>query len=246
MKPKVSIIMNTYNEKPPFLLQAIESYLSQIGVDVQLIISSVEDDSNINLIMSAYGNKVDLVIMMKKDHPGRSPRGSFKQINNAFGVVEGDWFAFASSNDYASDDKCIREIDICEKKGKLICYSNFHHVDERSRIKLTTYFPPYKVEKHLDGNFVSDCSLVKTELIRKYMPFRSEELGNYAYWDLWLRIYKEEGDVFALGLKPTWFYRQLKNSMHIERKNDDEETKRYAQQRKDFINMHKKLLYGTV
>ena len=82
----VSVIMNTYNEREDYLRKAIESYLSQEKVKVQLIVSTVEGDKNIN-ILQEY--KCNIALLEKERHPGKSPVGSYMQINQALLLVMG-------------------------------------------------------------------------------------------------------------------------------------------------------------
>ena len=50
----VSVIMNTYKETPSFLKKAIQSYLTQKNVSVQLIVSTVEGDPAIEFIKKHF------------------------------------------------------------------------------------------------------------------------------------------------------------------------------------------------
>jgi hypothetical protein len=81
------------------------------------------------------------------------------------------------------------------------------------RVKLGSY----DYGRHLTGNFVSDLSLMETDLLRKY-GLLGDKYRNYAYWDMWLRIYEGEGDVFINNAEPTWYYRQDAEGMHTIRK----------------------------
>jgi hypothetical protein len=83
---KVSVIINTINENPLVLKKAVDSYLKQYGVKVQLIISTIEGDPSLSL------KGVDFAMLKKEDHVGRSPRGSFQQLNNTLPLIKGDYF----------------------------------------------------------------------------------------------------------------------------------------------------------
>jgi len=84
----ITVIMNTYNENSIYLKQAIESYKNQ--GDVQIIISTMDDDNNLKVYDNGY---VDVVVFSSKNnHPGRCPKGSFYQLNRALGFIKGDVF----------------------------------------------------------------------------------------------------------------------------------------------------------
>lgn len=216
MLKKVSVIMNMYNEKREYLVQAIHSYLTQVGCEVELIISTVEGDINIDFVKESYP-KIKLAILPKAKHLGKCPKSSFIQINNALPLITGNYFAFASSNDYAYQDKFKLEL----LSGADVTYSAFDKVSPEGKKLNAVKFHKYDFDKHLKGNFVSDCAIITKRLVDKYLPFNIE-LNNYAYWDLWLRIYKGEGNVFSYCPVPTWAYRQAADSMHLVRLEDKE------------------------
>src|SRR3990167_2859283 len=144
---KVSVIMNTVGERQDYLSLAIESYLDQKGCEVELIISTITGDVNINFIKEKYP-QVKIITMDKLCE--KSPKGSFLQLNNAFPHITGDWFTFASSNDIAIQTKLIQEVEMCLNNGKKeVCYSSFHLIDEIGNLIRTQLFFPYNYDKHL-------------------------------------------------------------------------------------------------
>lgn len=226
---KASVIMNTFNEEREVLAAAINSYLCQEGCEIELIISTIEGDENIDFVLANYPATV--VWMKKEDHPGKSPLGSFMQLNNALPYITGEWFCFASSNDVAFPRKIITEIECCIQNGKEVCYSSYTMSGKPVR------FHDYDFKKHLNGNFVSDCALVSERLVDKYLPFKTE-YKNYAYWDLWLRIYEGEGNVFHYNPQPTWNYKQDPESMHIKRRGNPELVAEAQKDREYMLSFH--------
>lgn len=194
--PYITVLINTFNEREDWLKSAIKSYQNQTGVKVQIIVSAVRGDKNIPLI-EQMGCKVVL---------NESP-GIYEQINAALPFIEGEYTCYGSSNDIAELFKLRSEYDQCVKFSKMVCYSSFYKCDASLRVINTYKSPPYNYQSHLEkGNFINDCALVRTDILRKYTPFRTE-WKNHAYYDLWLRIYEGEGDVFINNPTPTWFYR---------------------------------------
>ena len=161
------------------------------------------------------------------------------QLNNAFPHITGDWFTFASSNDIAIQTKLIQEVEMCLNNGKKeVCYSSFHLIDEIGNLIRTQLFFPYNYDKHLIGNFVSDCALISKRLVDEYLPFKVD-LNNYAYWDLWLRIYEGEGNVFIYNKTPTWGYRQIETSMHIDRQKSELKLAEAKRDKEIMLNLHR-------
>lgn len=226
--------MNTWNEDPRWLKAAVFSYQNQQGVELELIISTVFGDKNTDFINST-GAKV--VFSYKPDVYG--------QINLALKEITGDWFCYASSNDIAEPFKLRQEYERCIKDNKLVCYSQFNKTDERLRPISTVQARPYNYDLHLTGNFVNDCALVHTSLIKKYGPFRCNKWGNHSYHDFWLRIYEGEGDVFTANPNTTWHYRKH-SGLREKRQKDYYAVKDNEKLRKRMIQWHKQSSLGSV
>ncbi|MAG24576.1 hypothetical protein CMI47_03255 [Candidatus Pacearchaeota archaeon] len=227
MKHKVSVIMNTYKSNQKWLSAAIDSYLLQKRVRIQLIISTVCGDSSIKL---AKRKGVEVVI---SDKPG-----VFYQLNNALSQVTGDWFCYAAGDDIALPTKLIDEIEMCISQKKKICYSRFSHVDQDLKLKYSPKFPNYNLKQHLKGNFVNDCAMMRRDVLEKYKPFDGTVCGNHAFWDFWLRVAKNEGNVFVYNSKPEWLYRQHSQAKHIKRKNNPVRIIKNNTQRLEMIKKH--------
>lgn len=232
----VSVIMNTINEDPKLLIRAVDSYLIQ--KNCELIISTVEEDPSISFLKD---RNLKIVTMPREGHPyfskGKSPRGSFLQLNNGLKHITGDWFTFASGNDYSYPHKLKLEVDMCKSRNKEVCYSAYDYQYEDGS-KKTQLFHEYDWDRHMVGNFVADCSMISRRLVNKYLPFNTE-LNNYAYWDLWLRIRKVEGNVFCYNPVPAWVYVQDSDSMHVKRFKDPVKLQEAAKDRERMLSLHR-------
>ena len=228
--PKVSVIINTYKENPLILRQAVESYLKQKGVSLQLIISSVDGDPSWELAKE-YG----------LDFASIPEPGIYQQLNHAISLVKGDWFAYASGNDIAKPNKLIHEIQCCRDNDKLICYSDFVIVDHNLNPTKKRIYYQYDPEKHLTGNFVNDCAVMHRSILDRFKPFNYLKWGNHAFYDFWLRVYGQIGNVFAYNQSFEWFYRTSPTSSHVVRGRDI--TKKLANKklRNELIDYHKRL-----
>lgn len=239
MKYNASVIINTYKENEDYLNEAIKSYLNQVGVNIQLIISTVKGDNAIN-IAQQY-KEIDLCI---SEDPG-----IYSQLNKAVFLVKNNWFAYASGNDVAYPHKMYKEINTCVENEKLVCYSAFDVVKEKLAFKdgsmsgyqYTRRFFEYKPKLHLKGNFINDCATMHRFLLEKYRPFKLR-WGNHAYWDLWLRIFEGEGNVFAYNDEATWMYRVTKNSSHIKRANNRLKREENEKLRIKMLETHRSLI----
>jgi len=230
--------MNTYKENPRILQTAINSYLAQMNIVLTLIISTIEGDPSIPFIKKNYREQIKtkqiiFAIILKKDHPGRGIEGIYYQLNNAIKYISKNtkWVSYASGNDIALPTKLYNEINMCVKNKKKVCYSSFYHYYEKQNKRKLVKFRDYNYSKHLKGNFVYDCATIKKDLFLKYTPFCTK-YKNFAYWDLWLRIYEKEGNVFTYNSIPTLLYRIDNSSQHIKRKKNPKlrsENKKYRE-----------------
>ena len=227
--------MNTYDEDPISLAYAIKSYVTQEGVNMQLIISAPQDDKNLSLLMECvvnYNTPTATVELNLIERHEKCPTNSYRQLNSAIKMIKGKWFAFASSNDIAEQNKFSVEISQLVSTKKKVCYSAFFRCNPNNTKDLMR-FHDYDYNKHLIGNFVSDCATMSVDILKDNTPFKLR-FKNFAFWDFWLRVYEKEGNVFIYNPVPTWNYNIKDDSMHIERLKD---TDKVLENTKDKIRM---------
>jgi glycosyltransferase involved in cell wall biosynthesis len=227
----VAIIINSYKNYPPYLDTAIKSCLSQEGVKVRLIISTVDGDP-----AEAQAKAIDKnIIVVKRPTPG-----IYEQLNNALPAIgDAQWYHYFSGNDYMEPYKNQIEIATAIAQDKKICYSNYWYTNKFLRCDPPTRLTnPYNYAKHLAGNYTPDWSIIRTDILKKYAPFQ-ERLGNYAYWDFWLRVTEGEGNIYAFNPKPAVRYRIVPTSKHILRRKNKAEKARYLRVRNAMLAEHR-------
>lgn len=230
----VTVIMNTFNEAEDYLDAAIKSIAPQVK---QLIISTCEGDYNLNHIKETMPTNAMVVSLPHSRQLGKCPQQSFRQINNALPHVTGEYVCFASSNDVMLPDKYQSELNAIIKSGASICYSEYYMTDANLAGRRLIRFHKYDYMKHLQGNYVNDCSLMRTDLLREF-GLLGDKWRNYAYWDMWLRIFEAKGNVFVYNPKPTWLYRQDANGMHTVRKKSPEQIEEAKRDRQAMLKSH--------
>lgn len=228
---KATVIMNIREEQPEHFMAAVESYVNQ---RCDLIISTVEGDPCIDMLKG-------LKIVKLKNPPERSPIGAYLQLNNAIKHIENEWWCYASSNDIAYPNKIEQEIYTCMKAGKKICYSAIDTMNEEGVKNGTREMHDFDINRLLKHCYISDCSMINSSL-NKYLPFEVRH-KNYAYWNFWLKVYENEGNVFAYNPIPTWCYRLSMNSMHIKRKRNPELMAAYERDKNLMLNEHKERIH---
>ena len=203
---RATVIMNIRDEQPQHFMKAVESYASQ---NCDIVISTVENDPCIEALKG-------LKIVKLKNPPERSPIGAYLQLNNALEHINNNWWCYASSNDIAYPNKIETEVSACLENGAKVCYSAFDTMNEIGELNGRRGMHDFDIFQLMRGCYISDCSMIHASL-NKYLPFELKH-KNYAYWNLWLTIYENEGNVFTYNPVPTWCYRLSLNSMHIKRK----------------------------
>lgn len=232
MSNTVSVIMNTFNGNQRWLLDAAKSYLDQKTIEAQLIVSTVKGDPSLETL-SGLSN-VEFCI---NDTPG-----IYSQLNNALDLVDGSWFCYAAGDDVAFNNKFIKEISSCKKAGKKICSSGYVITDQNLKeITRRGSDREYDIKTHLNQNFISDCSMVSSDLLKDYGPF-DIDCGNHAFWDFWLRVAKDDSGLFLIQKSPTWYYRQHSSAKHSVRSRDREKVLKNERERKIMIRKHTDLL----
>lgn len=231
--------MNTFNEDRKTLKRAIDCYLDQTGVKVQLIISLLDDNPNLLWLRE---EALELCIIPASEHPGKCPNGSFMQLNKALPLMRSEWFAFTSADDVFKKNKLHTEVSKCIEENKEVCYSAYWMATENALSDKPNPFQliefhDYNYKIHLTNNFVADLSVISKRLVDKYLPFNLK-YNNYAYWDLWLRIYEGEGNVFVYNPKPTWYYIQHNTDMHNQRKKSSQLQQEANRDRQIMLNHH--------
>ena len=231
IQPRVSVVLTTLNDRPEWLRESVDSILQQEGVDVQLIVSTVEGDDSIELTQ-----ELSLEVFVN-DHAG-----IYYQLNNALPLVTGDWFACAGGNDVLLPTEFFDEISLCQEKGASVCYSDFYTADAELENRKLSCCQDYSYETHITiGNMVTDNAMTRRDILEKYKPFRDGQFGNYSYYDFWLRVAAGEGETtFIHNPKPEWIYRfSSESSRHVGRRRDKKRHRAHLKALADLQEYHR-------
>jgi len=231
----VTVIMNTFNERRDWLAASIERIAPQVK---QLLISACEGDWNLTYMQEILPKNARIVLLPHSQQLGKCPQQSFRQINNALPYVATEYVSWTSSDDLMHPHKYQTELDLLIRTNKQVCYSDYEMVSEHGRHLSFVKLGNYSYERHLVGNFVSDLSLMRTDLLKEF-GLLGDKWRNYAYWDMWLRIYETHGDVFVNNPKSMWQYKQDVNSTHIKRKHSAEMQEEARRDREAMLNSHR-------
>ena len=79
-------------------------------------------------------------------------------LNKATSMIKNDWFCYASSNDVALPGKLKKEIEMCKKNNKFVCYSDYNVTDINLKTMKKHKFPSFNYNLLLKGNLSSGHS----------------------------------------------------------------------------------------
>lgn len=222
---KVTVIVNSYKEKKERFIKTLDSILNNKNVELQIILSTVKEDPCVDWVSNP---KVDIFL---NEEPG-----IFEQINNVVDRVKGDYVTYFSSNDFMFENKLKLESDLLRLSDKKVCYSSFYKKNINNTSSIIELFE-YDFNIHLQKNFVSDCAMIRSDIFFKYTPFNLL-FGNHAFYDFWLKIHKNEGNVFLYNPKPTWEYIVTNDSNHVKRQLNHEKKLKNERLRISMLNSY--------
>ncbi len=229
--------MNSAGENPAYFKEAVKSILTQEDINIHLILSTIENDPSIEWIKAHKGDITTFVTPLE-GHPGRGPAGSFYQLNKALKAVRYEYFVFMSSNDVMLPNKYHKEIEAAESKGGYMGYSDFVMTDQHLTRGSECRFGAFQKDRHWQTNFIPDQSVINSNKLWKLLPF-NEAWFNCGYWDFWMRVYEEFGDVFGYYNGITRLYRQEANQMHVVRRNNKEDQRLHEKHKGEMLKHHK-------
>ena len=229
-KTKVTVIMNSYQESESNFRRAVESVLNNKDVKIQLIVSTVKGD-----MCEIWSKDYELELVINEKP------GIYEQINATTPKISGDFICYASSNDIMYDYKLKKESDLLILQNKEICYSNYDILNLIDNTQIYKELGDYSYEKHLVGNFVSDCAMISKKIFNEFTPFKVE-YKNHAFYDFWLRVYEKYGDVFINNKQTTWKYIVTKDSSHYKRKFDQKKDRENKNLKKQLVKDRVKTL----
>ena len=185
MSSLVSIITPSYNSLK-FIVQAIESVLSQTYQNWEMIIIDDCSPDNSNEIIEKYTKKDSRIKLIKLEQNS----GPAVARNKGIEFTKGKYIAFLDSDDIWLPEKLEKQVQFMKDNYALLCYSSYLIIDENSEEVGKFDIPKTKV---------SYKELLKTCIIgnltamydaEKIGKFYMEDVGHEDY-TLWLKILKK-------------------------------------------------------
>lgn len=183
---KVSVIIPAYN-RFSFLVEAVESVLSQTFTDFELIIVDDGSVDETRKIQEIYQHRVKYIF--------QENRGVSSARNKGIMLSNGEYICFLDSDDMWKKDKLETQVNFMDKnKDFLVCYTD--EIWMRNGVRVN----PMKKHKKHSGMIYDKClplciispssAMMKREIFDKVGYF-DENLPVCEDYDLWLRISKD-------------------------------------------------------
>ncbi|WP_418116208.1 glycosyltransferase family 2 protein [Variovorax sp. NFACC27] len=183
-RPLISVVMPTYNPKPAWLREAIESVRSQIYPNWELCIADdASPSAEVREILKSYSESDPRIKVVFRPKNGHISAAS----NSALELVSGPWVALMDHDDLLPAHALFWVADcISAHPDVKLIYSDEDKVDEGGH-RFGPYFKSdWNVDLFRSQNMFSHLGVLSTELMRSVDGFRVGMEGSQD-WDLVLR-----------------------------------------------------------
>jgi len=176
---KISVCMATYNGEK-YIQEQLESILSQLGKNDEVIIS---DDNSTDNTRTIVENLNDSRI---KSFINQKAKGYTRNFENSLEKVTGDIIFLADQDDVWIDTKVEKTVKELEKYDFVV--SDNEIVDEKLNLIEKSHFGVYNTKQGFIRNlllprYVGACMAFRKEVLSKSLPFPSnEKLSAHDYW----------------------------------------------------------------
>jgi glycosyltransferase involved in cell wall biosynthesis len=187
-KPLISVVMPTYNPKPEWLIEAIESVRKQIYPQWELCIADdASTDKAIRLILERYAREDARIKVVFREQNGHISAAS----NSALELTTGEWVTLLDHDDFLGENALFWVADaIVDNPDAGLIYSDEDKIDQSGQ-RYDPYFKSdWNPDLFLSHNMISHLGAYRTDLVRKLGGFLEDYEGAQDY-DLALRCIEQ-------------------------------------------------------
>jgi glycosyltransferase involved in cell wall biosynthesis len=184
-KPLISVVMPTYNPKPEWLIEAIESVRKQIYPNWELCIADdASTDKAIRPILERYLSEDSRIKVVFREKNGHISAAS----NSALELASGEYVALLDNDDLLQEHALFWIADaIVVNPGSGLIYTDEDKIDQLGR-RYDPYFKSdWNHDLFLSHNMICHLGAFRTDLLRTLAGFREGYEGAQDY-DLALRF----------------------------------------------------------
>jgi len=184
-RPRISVLMPTYNSPERWLRQAIESVRNQLYPDWELCIADdASPQSHVRAILEEYQRLDERIKIVFRDRNGHISAAS----NSALELAAGKFVALLDHDDELPEHALYMVALALDDSPELnLIYSDEDKIDEYGR-RFGPYFKPDWNPDLLGAqNMISHLGVYRTEVLRSIGGFREGVEGSQD-WDVALRV----------------------------------------------------------
>lgn len=178
-KPLISVVMPTYNPKPEWVIEAIESVRKQIYPHWELCIADdASTDKSIRPILERYAKVDSRIKVVFREQNGHISAAS----NSALEIAEGEWVALLDHDDILSEKALLLVAETTNQHpdAKLI-YSDEDKIDEKGNRSMPFFKPDWSPHLMLSQAYLGHLVCYKKTLIDAVGKFDTELNGAQDY-----------------------------------------------------------------
>jgi len=183
-KPLISVLMPTYNSKPEWLIEAIESVRKQVYSHWELCIADdASSDETIHSILERYAQTDPRIKVVYREQNGHISAAS----NSALALATGEWVTLLDHDDLLSEHALFWVADAINRDPAVrLIYSDEDKLDLAGE-RFGPYFKcDWNVDLFYSHNLISHLGVYRADLLREIGGFRQGFEGSQDY-DLALR-----------------------------------------------------------
>jgi glycosyltransferase involved in cell wall biosynthesis len=175
---QVSVIMPAYNSEG-FIVQAIESVISQTHANWELIIVDNCSSDGTASIIESYARDESRIVFIRHQRN----KGIAASKNSALKTARGDYIAFLDSDDYWLSNKLEKQLAYMANSGALICCSNYRRIDAEGN-ELGVVEPPRSMvyKDLLKSNFMGNSTVIYNAKKLGKVFFKAIDYEDYVAW----------------------------------------------------------------
>jgi glycosyltransferase involved in cell wall biosynthesis len=184
-QPKISVVMPTYNPRPEWLIEAIESVRGQFYPNWELCIADdASPDPAIRPILERYAREDERIKVVFREQNGHISAAS----NSALELATGEWIALLDHDDLLPEHALALIAQAINRHPDAgLIYSDEDKIDEQGN-RSTPYFKcEFNIDLLRSQNMISHLGTYRHDLIETIGGFRVGFEGSQDY-DLALRV----------------------------------------------------------
>ena len=208
-KPKISIIMPTWNTEECWLRKAIESVKNQVYDNWELcIVDGGSTKSDTKRVLQEYADS-DPRIKLKYLPENLNISGN---SNEALNLASGEFVGFLDHDDELTPDALIENVKLLNLHPEAdLIYSDHAKIDEYAVIYDQEFKPDWSPELLLSYCYIGHLKIIRKSILDEVGGFRSQFDGSQDY-DLLLRVTEKTENVYHIP-EILYLWRATKKSL---------------------------------